>query len=201
MSIYIYYQWLVILSLLWLASAAKCAVEFSSWPQWYLFALSHHSILLRNICLPLIPYPLNHLVIHGEEPHLNYWAWDVWYECWDRHKECHNPKGRRRGKSFDEDFVNICGNVWRHCSIYHEEKIPVSNGTPDENMFYQGEVTYSKRHLQVHNPDHTSVHRHGQHIPSSSSSLLIKGLWLNRFCAEEEYHCGTNKSIKHPAKY
>lgn len=168
------------------------------WTHCGIFAHYITVFLFRAICLPLIPYPLYHLVIHGEEPHLNYWECEVWYKCWDRHKECHSPIGRRCGESFNEDLINICRNFWRHCSICQEEKIPESNGTPDKNMLYQGEITYSKCHLQVHHPNHAGIHCHAQHIPSGCSSLLIKGLRLNCFCAEEEYHCGINKSIKHP---
>lgn len=179
-------------------SRYACCWSNSCWPQW---SLPQHITDFRIIWLPLIPYPLHHFMMHGKELHLNCWVREVWYKCWDHHKQCHNPKGRSRSECFDEDFVSICRKMRRHCSICNEEKIPESNGSPDENMLNQGEVTYSKCHLQVHNPNDTSIHRCSEYIPPGGSSFVIKGLKLHCFCAEEENYYGTNKPIKHPAEY
>lgn len=164
----------------------------SCWPQW---SLPHHSDEFRIICLSLMPYPLYHFVIHGKEPHLYCWVREVWDECWDHDNQCHNPEGGWWSKSFNEDFVSISRNAGRHCTICQEEKVPESNGTPDENVLNQGEVIYSNSHLQVHNPNHTSVHCCSEYVPASSSSLLIKGLNFHCFCAEKENYYGTYKAI------
>lgn len=68
-------------------------------------------------------------------------------------------------------------------------------------MLYQGEVTYSKGHLTVHNPYNTCIHCCPKNLPPNSFPPAIEGLGVQCLYAEEEDYDGTVYPIEHPAEY
>lgn len=83
-------------------------------------SLPNHTTILGIFGLTLQPYPLNHLMIKREKPHLDRSAQIIRDESEYYRKKRDDPKRHGWGEALDEQFVSI-SRIIEHGSIYEEE--------------------------------------------------------------------------------
>lgn len=91
--------------------------------------------------MAVLPYPLNHLMVHGEETHLDGSIDEIWKKGSNENEQSDDPEIWCWCKSFNEDLIGSGGEGRVYGSICHEEYIPEYDASPDEYMLYISEVT------------------------------------------------------------
>lgn len=166
-------------------------------PHW---SLSDHVTVLRIFCLSLVPYPLNHVVVHGEESHLDCWVTEVGNEGGGDDEECDDPVGGGWRQSLDEHRVCSRRYGGRNGSINDQKQVPYGDASPDEDVLYQGEVGDVQSHLAVDDPNYTGVHDGAEYLKADHLTTSTEGLVLRSTPTQEEDDVGVAEAEEHPAE-